>query len=135
MVISEHHVNNVLRVYGELLFQGMISNRTESTDANTPERISISAKTRRKTIVNEIISNIIEKITQSGHLDNAGKEVFNTVESGPLRPLTIKKNRHNEFIFKEIDGNNETINSLSIEDSKILINKLMVIAQETTEKM
>lgn len=33
-------------------------------------------------------------------------------------------NRYNEFIFKKIEGNGETINSISIKDSKFLTNKL-----------
>lgn len=59
MAISEHHVNNVLRVYGDQLRQSMICNRSEGTDTNTPDKISISAKTRRETIIDDITSNII----------------------------------------------------------------------------
>ncbi|MDH4206170.1 MAG: hypothetical protein OEV45_11655 [Desulfobacteraceae bacterium] len=126
MVISAHHVNNVLRVYGDLLRQSMISIRSEDTDTNTPERISISAKTRRETIIDDIISNIIERITQFGPYDNVEKEVFKKLESEYGNPLSINEDRHNKLIFKEIDGNDETINSLSIEDSKFLTNKLVI---------
>ena len=124
MVISAHHVNNVLRVYGDLLRQSMISIRSEDTDTNTPERISISAKTRRETIIDDIISNIIERITQLGPHDNVEKEVFKKLEWKHGNPVTINDDRHNKLIFKEIDENGETINSLSIENSKFLTNKL-----------
>jgi len=126
MAISEHHVNNVLRVYGDQLRQSMISNQPEGTDTNTPDRISISAKTRRKTIIDDITSNIIERITQFGSHDNVEKEVFKKLESEHGKSLAINEDRHNELIFKEIDGKGETINSLSIEDSKFLTNKLVV---------
>jgi hypothetical protein len=124
MVISAHHINNVLRVYGNLLRQSMISNRSAGTDTNTPERISISAKTRRETIIDDIISNIIERITQLGPRDNVEKEVFKKLEWKHGNPVTINDDRHNKLIFKEIDENGETINSLSIENSKFLTNKL-----------
>ena len=124
MVISAHHVNNVLRVYGNLLRQSMISNRSEGTDTNTPERISISAKTRRETIIDGIISNIIERITQLGPRDNVKKEVFKSLETKHGNPLAINEAPYNKVIFKEIDENGETINSLSIENSKFLTNKL-----------
>jgi len=126
MVISEHHINNVLRVYGDQLRQSMISDRSECTDANTPERISISAKTRRETIIDDIISNIIERITQFGPHDNVEKEVFKKLRSEHENPLVIDEDRHNKLIFKEIDENGETINSLSIENSKFLTNKLKI---------
>jgi hypothetical protein len=118
MVISAHHINNVLRVYGEQLRQSMISNRPKSTDTNTPERISISAKTRRETIIDNIISNIIEK------------EVFKKLECKYGNHVITNKDHHNKLIFKEIDGNGETINSLSIEDSKFLTNKLVIKHEE-----
>jgi hypothetical protein len=126
MVISEHHVNNVLRVYGEQLRQSIISNRPEGTDTNTPDRIGISAKSRRETIFDDITSNIIERITQSVPHDNVEKEIFKKLESEHKKPLVINEDRHNKLIFKEIDGNGETINSLSIEGSKFLTDTLVV---------
>jgi hypothetical protein len=130
MVISAHHINNVLRVYGEQLRQSMISNRPKSTDTNTPERISISAKTRRETIIDNIISNIIERITQFATHDNVEKEVFKKLECKYGNHVITNKDHHNKLIFKEIDGNGETINSLSIEDSKFLTNKLVIKHEE-----
>jgi len=126
MVISAYQINNVLRVYGNLLRQSMISNRSECTDTHTPERISISAKTRRETIIDDIISNIIERITQLGPRDNVEKEIFKKLECKHGNPLVINEDRHNKLIFKEINENGETINSLSIENSKFLTNKLKI---------
>ena len=126
MVISAHHINNVLRVYGDQLRQSMISDRSECTETNTPERISISANTRRETIIDDIISNIIERITQSAPHDNVEKEVSKKPEIENKKPTPINEDRFKKFIFKEIDGNGETINSLSIEDSKFLTNKLVI---------
>ena len=135
MVISAHHINNVLRVYGDQLRQRMTSNRAGGTDTNLPDRISISTKTRRKTIIDDIISNIIERITQFGPHDIVEKELFKRLESEHGQPLAINEDRHNKLIFKEIDGNGETINSLSIENSKFLKDKLLVISKESTEKI
>ena len=134
MVISAYHVNNVLRVYGVQLCQSMTSDRPEGTDTNTPNRISISANTRRETIIDDITSNIIERITRFGPHDNVEKEIFKKLEREHGKPLAINEGSHDELIFKEIDGNGETINSLSIEDSKFLMNKLKEISKETIEK-
>lgn len=124
MTISAHQVNNVLRVYGERLRESMISNRTEDTDTKIPNRIRISSKARRETIINDIISNILERITQFAPHGNVEKEVFKTLENEHGKALAINEDGHKKLIFKEIDGNGETINSLSIEDSNFLTNKL-----------
>ena len=126
MVISEHHINNVLRVYGDQLRQRMIPSRPEDTDTSEAEKIGISAKSRRETILDDITDNIIERITQSVPHSNVEKEVFKKLRSEHENPLVINEDRYNKLIFKEIDENGETINSLSIKNSRFLSNKLVV---------
>ncbi len=135
MPISPHQINKVLRVYGDQLCQSRSSNQSEANDAKAPEKISISTKTRRETIIDGITANIIERITQPGLYNNVEKSAAEKLESEHGKPLGINEHRHNKLIFKEIDGNAETINSLSLEDSKFLTNKLMVITKETGKKI
>ena len=134
MLISAYQVNNVLRVYGDQLRQSRISNRPNSTDAGSPDKISISANARRKTIIENITSNIIDKIKEYGPHDNVEKEVFTKLENEYGGHLAISEDSHNELIFKEIDENGETTNSFSIEDSNFLTNELKKITKETIEK-
>ena len=134
MVISAYHVNNVLRVYGDQLRQSKISSRPKNANSAVPDRISISSNARRQTIIDNITSNIINKITQYGPHDNVEKEVFEKLENEYGGNLTISGDNPNELIFKEINENGETINSLSIEDSIFLTNKLKQITQETINK-
>jgi len=62
MVISSYQINNVLRVYGEQLRRGRISNRKRSTDTNSPDKISISVRAERKTIIDDTTSKPKKKI-------------------------------------------------------------------------
>ena len=50
--------------------------------------------------------------------------MFKAPESEHGKSLLNNAVRHNELIFKEIEGNGETTNSISIEDSKFSTNKL-----------
>ena len=133
-MITAYQVNNVLRVYGDQLRQGRVSIRPKNTDAALPDRISISTKARRKTIIDNITANIVDKITQYGPYDKVEKEVFEKLENEYGGNLTITGDNPNGLIFKEIDKNGETINSLSIEDSNFLTNKLKEITKETIDK-
>ena len=135
MVISANQINNVLRVYGERLRQSMISDRPEYTDTDAPDRIRTSAKIRRETIVDDIISNIIKSITKFGPHDYVENETFKKPESKHGKPWPINEDPHKKFIFKEIHGNDETINSLSIKDSKFLTNKLKKITDENAKNL
>jgi len=134
MLISAYQVNNVLRVYGDQLRQGRVSIRQKNTDASLPDKISISTKARRKTIIDNITANIVDKITQYGPFDKVEKEVFEKLEDECGKNLAITGDNPNGLIFKEIDENGETINSLSIEDSYFLTNKLKEITKETIDK-
>lgn len=118
MGISAHQINNVLRVYGNLIRQRMIPNGSEGTEINGSEMIGISAKFRRKNIVDDITSNIIKRITQPELHENAEKEGFKPLKNEHGKPLFNNGKRHKEIIFKEINGNDETLNSLSLEDFK-----------------
>jgi hypothetical protein len=126
MVISAYQINNVIRVYGEQLRRGRISNRQRSTDTNGPDKISISARARGETIIDDITSNIVERITHF--------EPHENIESELGKPLPNNEDRHDKLIFKEIDENGETINSFSLEDAQSLSNKLKETTYEAAEK-
>ncbi|MFO7554776.1 MAG: DVU0524 family FlgM-associated protein [Desulfobacterales bacterium] len=134
MVIKAYQVNNVLRVYRDQLRQSRVSTERKSSDTELPDRIGISAKARRNKIIDNITANIVDKITQYGPYNKVEKEVFEKLESEYGGNLAISEDNPNGFIFKEIDENGETINSLSIEDSKFLTNKLKEITKETIDK-
>ena len=134
MVISAYQVNNVLRVYGEQLRQNRVSNRSANDDNSSADRISISAGAKRKAIIEKIASGIVDRISQYGPHDNVEKEVFEKLGNEYGERLAIAKSSPTDLIFKVIDENGETINSLSIEDSRFLMYKLQEITKDTIDR-
>ena len=134
MVISAYQVNNVLRVYGDQLRQHKISGRPKSGNTRPPDKISISAEAKRKSIIDNVASNIIERITQYGPHEDVEKEVFQKLENEYGAHLELAGNGATDLIFKVIDENGETMNSISIEDSNFLRHKLEEIAKDTVNK-
>jgi urease accessory protein UreH len=142
MFITTYLINNVLRVYGDLLCKGRVAVRQKNTDDGLSDKISISIKARRKTIVDNMTANIVDnmtanivnKITRDGPYEKVEKEVFEKLENEYGGHLAISGEDSDGLIFKEIDENGETINSLSIEDSNLLTKKLMEITEETINK-
>ncbi len=134
MVISNYQINNVLRVYGEQLRQTKISSKVKNLGAGSPDRINISAEAKRKAVIEKITADIVEKITQFGPNNNMEREVFKKLEAEYGASLAITKKDSNELIFKVIDEDGETINSLSIEDSKFLRHKLEEITKNTVKQ-
>jgi hypothetical protein len=134
MVISAYQVNNVLRVYGDQLRHPKASSKSKSGDTSLPDKISISAEAKRKTIIDKLASTITERITEYGPHEDVEKEVFQKLKDEYGANLTVDKEGQNELVFKVIDENGETMNSLSIEDSQLLRYKLEEIAKKTVDK-
>ena len=134
MVITPYQINNVLRVYGTQLRQNRASNRSKDSNTRSPDRISISADAKRKAIIGKIASDIVDKISQYGPHDSVEKEVFKKLEDEYGVNLAVTRKNPNDLIFKVIDENGETINSLSIEDSMFLRYKLEEITKDTVNK-
>lgn len=134
MVISAYQVSNVLRVYGDQLRQNRISNRPKGSETRSPDSIDISAKAKRKAIIDKIASEIVDRITEHGPHNNVEKEVFERLEDEYGVHLAVGGEGPNDLVFKVIDEDGETINSLSIEDSKFLRYKLEEITKETVDK-
>jgi hypothetical protein len=101
---------------------------------SSPDRINISDKAKRKAIVNKIASEIVEKITSFGPQENVEEEVSKNLENEYGVQLDITRKSPNDLLFKIIDENGETLNSLSIENSEFLRYKLEEVNKGTAEK-
>jgi hypothetical protein len=134
MVISPYQVNNVLRVYGDQLRQGRFLSRPKTGETRLPDMVSISAQAKRKAVIDKIASNVLERIAQYGPREKVEKEVFEKLENEYGAQLAVSRKSPTDLIFKAIDEDGETINSLSIEDSKFLRHKLEEITKETVNK-
>jgi len=134
MVIPVYQVNNVLRVYGEQLRQNRGLEKQAADNIRQPDKISISSEARRKTIVDKISSQIVGKITKYGPNDDVEKEIFKKLEDQYGARLEIAGEGSSDLIFKVIDDDGETVNSLSIDDSKFLHYSLKNITKDVIDK-
>jgi hypothetical protein len=134
MFISSYHVNNVLRVYGDQLRQTRTSNSTDNPKTGSSDGIGTSDKAKRRVVVDKIASDIIEKVTNYRPDENAEEDVSQNLENTSSLQQDVTEKNPNDLLFKMIDENGETLNSLSIENSEFLRYKLEEVKKETGEK-
>jgi hypothetical protein len=134
MVIPLYQVNNVLRVYGDQLRQNWILNTPKVENSRQPDTINISSEAKRRVIVDKVSSEIVGKITKYGPNDDVEKEIFKKLEDQYGANLEVTDKGSSDLIFKVIDDGGETINSLSIEDSKFLQYSLKNITKDLVDK-
>ncbi|MBW1675663.1 MAG: hypothetical protein JRF30_04920 [Deltaproteobacteria bacterium] len=130
MNISTYQIHNVLRAYSKQLSQSRrLSHNKGVAEPKRADRISISAQARRKAVIDQVTSDIVNRIIHEGPDDNVEREVFKQLEDEYGNSLSVKK-RDSDLVFKVIDKENgEVTKTLSIEDSKFLRNRLEAIAK------
>jgi len=134
MVIPLYQVNNVLKVYGDQLRQNWTLNTPKVENSRKPDTINISSEAKRRVIVDKVSSEIVGRITKYGPNDDVEKEIFKKLEDQYGANLEVTDKGSSDLIFKVIDDGGETINSLSIEDSKFLQYSLKNITKDLVDK-
>lgn len=131
MHISNYHVHNVLRAYGKQLTLGKKSMRTKNVmGQNASDNITISAEARRKSVIEKVTEDIVERIVHSGPRDVLEKEAFEELENEFGNNLVPEEENSTDLVFKVVDKEKgEEIRTLSIEDSELIKNRLQEITK------
>ncbi len=134
MRVATSHINNVLRAYSKQL---SLSKRTaQKSGALAPEEadtISISAKARRKAVVERVTADIVERIVHDGPREGLEQEVFKQLEDEYGKNLALKEDS-STLAFKVINKEEgEEIITLSTEDSKFLRDRLVEITRKKVD--
>jgi hypothetical protein len=136
MLIPTHQIHNVLKVYSKQLSQTRMIERQKELGRKQPtDNVTISAEAKRQSIIDKVAADIVDRITQSGPQDDVEKQIVGKLETEIGQPVSFANRREDQFVFNVIDGNNEkTTNTLAIENSGFLINRLEQLAKEAVDK-
>lgn len=134
MQIPSYQIHNVLKAYSRQLhrnqgksFDQKLSNISEGT------RFSDAHLNKRKSIIEKVTTNIVDKITD-----------YNSPENGVYQPYTrfqksadnvIKNSPAETFTFNEINQHNEkNINKICVENPKFLMQRFEKLLQTAAEE-
>jgi hypothetical protein len=117
MYIHGYQIHNVLNVYRKQLSHGPGANGSKgSTTADTKDRITISEKGQRQSIMDKISSEIVERITQAGPGNEFEAIVAGQLSTKPKKEQEIPSNGHTSFKYTAIDEQNrKSTNTLTIQ--------------------
>ena len=134
MYIPSYQIHNVLKVYGKQVSQSRILERQKSFDDKpSVDKINLSAEGKRKMIIDKVAAGIVDRITQVGPEAEVGREAVNQLEDEIGESVEFKKNT--DFVFNVIDDqNNKKTNTLFIEGSNFLTQRLEQVAEEEGDK-
>ena len=135
MQITSYHVSNILKAYGKQL---SLSRRgpkhKELSPVNRSESITISGEAKRKSVIEKVTEDIVDRIVHSGPQNAMEREAFQELENEFGKELATEELGNMELVFKVIDRENgEELKTLSLEDSNVLKTRLAEITKDKVD--
>ena len=133
MHIPSYQMHNVLNVYSKQLSQNRIGGNSNNQFSKAlTDQIKLSPEGKRKATIERVAKEILDKIT---HLDNQNAKDQVAAEASDKEPDNQGKTKKtNQFIFNIIDElNKKRQNSLSIENTNFLVNRVEQLVKEAVE--
>jgi len=135
MQIPSYQIQNVLKVYSRQLSQGKIQGKNKFANANeiSSDSVSISPEGKRQAIIDKVASNIVERIITECPKETTQVKITGQIKKKVGRNINFTKEK-NQFTYTKIDENNQkTIHTLSVEDSKFIVQRMAELARKITD--
>ncbi|MDP2799287.1 MAG: DVU0524 family FlgM-associated protein [Deltaproteobacteria bacterium] len=132
MNITNYHIQNVIRAYGQQISRTHNLNKVQRTEEQEQlDRISISAEAKKRQVIKDIASEVIDRLTHKQNWSGFEREILNKLSQEYGRPLDIQKEETgSNIIFKVIDEKDrEVVKCLSFEDSEYLQKRLFELTE------
>lgn len=123
MYIHSYQIHNVLNVYRKQLSQGPDTQMSRAASkAPTHDRVELSAKAQRQTLIDQVSTEIVDRIAQHSP-PNQFEEIINRqLDRGHPEAALNSEKREVQFTYTTIDENDrKTTNSLPLRSLNPLI--------------
>lgn len=135
MHIPSYQIQNVLKVYSRQLSQGKILSTNKFSDGGklSADNVSISSEGKRQAIIEKVASNIVDRIISEGPKEKNEEIIASQIEKEFGKKISFSKEK-NQFTYTMVDNNNnKVIQTLSVEDSKFIVNRMTELAREVAD--
>ncbi len=136
MNVPSYQMHNVLNVYSKQLRQNMDSADRTKPPASLPEdRVSLTPEVKRQATIEKVSRDILSKISSYGSHHTGRPGVLEQADVSSKASSSSAEVENRTFIFNAIDKiNNKTRNTLSVDDSSVLIQRLDQLAKQAADK-
>ena len=135
MLVPSYQMHNVLNVYSRKLRHNITSgkdqNRFEKPPAN---RIKLTSEGKRRATIEKVSKEIFDKIIRFGSQADSLLRRSEQIKGKAEKEIASAKTNKTGFVFNIIDTiNKKTTNTVSVEDSSFLIQRLEQLSKDTME--
>ena len=136
MYVPSYQMHNVLNVYSKQLRQHLVS-EGESEVAVKPQsdRIHLSPEGKRQAMIEKVSKDILEKISRYDSMNTTRGRYAEHANKNSDNGAQTNKAENKTFVFNAINGiNQKSTNTLSVDDSSFLIQRLDQLAKKASDK-
>ena len=132
MYVPSYQMHNVLNVYSEQLRQNMaLEGKHKRSDQPPADSVNLTPEGKRRATIERVSKDILDKISRYGSLNANRQNLTDLANTDSINETLSDKEKKSTFVFNAIDTiNNKKTNTLSVEDSRFLIQRLEQSAKE-----
>ncbi len=134
MFVPSYQMHNVLNVYTKKLRQNINTKDQNPTEKPTADRAKLTSEGKRRATIEKVSKEIYEKIIRFGSQADSSQPKSEQIKGKVNRKVASAKTNKTGFVFNVIDTiNKKTTNTVSVEDSNYLIQRLEQLSKDTME--
>ena len=132
MYVPSYQMHNVLNVYSKKL-RHSISSKDQNTSETLPvDRVDLTSEEKRRTTIEKVSKEILDKIIRFGSQTDSPHGCSEHMKTITNKVSASAKSNKVGFVFNVIDTiNNKTTNTISVEDSSFLIQRLEQLSKDS----
>ena len=136
MYVPSYQMHNVLNVYSNQLRQNMVSEgKSKVPTKPQSDRIHLSPEAKRQAMIEKVSKDILDKISRYDSLNESRQRSTEYENIKPDIGALPRKTEEKTFVFNAIDSiNKKSKNTLSVDDSSFLIQRLEQLAKKAGDK-
>ena len=136
MIVSNHQIQNVLKVYTSQLSRGHVA-VSQSMPIRRPlaDAVDISAEGKREALIERLTKAIVGRIIRKDPRLHSDSHPVERLEGEIDNDVAVMEGRELEIAYNVIDGDaTKTLNTLSMENPTDLIKRLEHHTRKVVEK-
>jgi len=134
MFVPSYQMHNVLNVYSKKLRHNITTKDQNTSEKPPADRVDLTSEGKRRATIEKVSKEIFDKIIRFGsQTDSPHQKSEQTKRTRDKEIAAVQKNKAG-FVFNVIDTiNKKTTNTVSVEDSSFLIQRLEQLSKDTME--
>jgi hypothetical protein len=134
MFVPSYQMHNVLNVYSKKLRYNITTKDRKTSEKSASDRVNSNSEAKRRATIEKVSKDIFDKIIRFGSQTDSSHQKSEKTKTNLENETASAHGSKRGFVFNVIDTiNKKTTNSVSVEDSNFLIQRLEQLSKETME--